>query len=106
MTMDPFLALEIVEDQTTFLEFVRVLIADRIEGAGSLETGGGIGITMPDGRRLIERDDSGWNNFTISAFLEASLAWAEDSDFGKRQSISENPWRQFATFLYCGKIYE
>ena len=35
--MDPFLALEMVEDQTTFLEFVRVLIAGRIEVGALLD---------------------------------------------------------------------
>jgi len=106
MAMEPFEALELVEDQSTFLEFVRALAADRVEGQRSLEAGGGAGIRMPDGTRLIDLDDFGWRNFTIVDFLEASLSWAEDSDFGARQGISPNPWRQFATFLYCGKIYE
>lgn len=50
---------------------------------------------------------NGWQNVTIDGFLAGANAWAEDSDFGKTQGISpDNPWRQFATFLYCGKIYE
>jgi hypothetical protein len=104
--MEPFEALELVNDQTTFLEFVRVLAADRAEGQRLLEAGGGVGFKMPDGTRLIDCDDNGWRNFTIADFLDASVAWAEASEFGARQGISQNPWRQFATFLYCGKIYE
>ena len=30
-----------------------------------------------------------------------------DSQFGQTQGPgTTNPWRVFATFLYCGKIYE
>jgi hypothetical protein len=34
-------------------------------------------------------------------------AYARDSRFGESQGLDiANPWRVFATFLYCGKIYE
>jgi hypothetical protein len=49
----------------------------------------------------------GWNNITIESFLEAACSWAEDTEFGKTQNLSETHfWRKFATFLYLGKIYE
>jgi hypothetical protein len=52
-------------------------------------------------------DAGGWENTSIDGFLEAAIAWAEDSDFGTSQDLSpDNPWAQFANFLYCGKIYE
>jgi len=48
-----------------------------------------------------------WENTTIESFLEAAAAWARDSQFGQTQGLkTANPWRVFATFLYCGKIYE
>jgi hypothetical protein len=106
MSLDPSDLLESVEDQETFLEFVRALIRDRIEGEASLKSGGGAGWTLPDGTRFVDSDENGWRNFSIEDFLGASLGWAEDTEFGKTQNISTNPWRQFATFLYLGKIYE
>ena len=52
-------------------------------------------------------DIGGWENTSIERFLEAAIAWAEDSNFGNSQGLSlENPWKKFAVFLYCGKMYE
>ena len=43
----------------------------------------------------------------IAEALEAAQAWAEDSNFGESQGLKEaSPWKKFAVFLYCGKIYE
>lgn len=71
-----------VMDATTFVAFVHALAADK-------------------------RADNNWENTSVETFLEAAIAWAEDSEFGIRQGLSpSNPWAQFATFLYCGKIYE
>ena len=48
-----------------------------------------------------------WESGTIASFLYGAIAWAEASNFGTRQDLSdENPWGQFAAFLYCGKMYE
>jgi hypothetical protein len=75
--------LETVSDETTFLAFVRALAADR--------------------RHALEA----WENESIEGFLEAASSWAEDSDFGSKQGLSSaSPWKKFAVFLYCGKIYE
>lgn len=71
-----------VMDATTFLAFVHALAADK-------------------------RASNDWENTSVETFLEAAIAWAEGSEFGIRQGLSpSNPWAQFATFLYCGKIYE
>jgi len=75
--------LEAVDDEATFLAFVQALAVDR------------------------RNDAEHWENGTIEDFLEAANAWAEASDFGASQGLSAaSPWRKFATFLYCGKIYE
>ena len=59
------------------------------------------------GRQLISRSfRGGWENSTMEDFLESATAWAESTNFGENQGLSGNPWRQFAAFLYCGKIYE
>jgi hypothetical protein len=75
--------LDAVTDEATFLEFVCALTADRRDNAQA------------------------WENSSIEDFLEASRSWAEDSEFGSRQGLSAaSPWKKFAVFLYCGKIYE
>lgn len=75
--------LETVNDEATFLAFVQALAVDRLS------------------------DAEHWENGSIERFLEAASAWAEDSDFGSKQGLSRaSPWRKFATFLYCGKVYE
>ncbi|MCU6499569.1 hypothetical protein LPN04_17380 [Rugamonas sp. A1-17] len=75
--------LEAVIDEATFLDFVRALTADRLENSQE------------------------WENGTIEDFLEAASSWADDSEFGSRQGLSNaSPWKKFAVFLYCGKIYE
>jgi hypothetical protein len=91
-------ALESVSDEISFLAFVRLLAEDR--------------------RHELEKDAAspsspygssanGWENGTIESFLGAAVAWAEATDVGLSQGHSpENPWKRFAAFLYCGKIYE
>lgn len=75
--------LETVTDEASFLAFVHALVVDR------------------------RSDAEHWENGSIEDFLEAASAWAEDSAFGSKQGLSSaSPWRKFATFLYCGKIYE
>jgi hypothetical protein len=74
--------LDQVESRDSFFDFVRALIQDR-------------------------RNPAGWENDTIEGFLEAALAWAEDSGMGESQGLTEDQiWKMFAVFLYCGKIYE
>jgi glycine C-acetyltransferase len=44
---------------------------------------------------------------TIEAFLGAASSWAESTNVGLTQGLDPaNPWKRFAVFLYCGKIYE
>ena len=86
--------LETVSDVTTFLAFVRTLIKDREAEAGhSIDDFG--------------RGENGWENHTIEGFLEAALSWAESTNLGASQGmVDASPWKRFAVFLYCGKIYE
>ncbi len=73
--------LDQVRDAKTFLAFARALVED-----------------LPNNE---------WENTTIKAFLDGAIAWAQASNFGVDQGLQlSNPWRQFANFLYCGKIYE
>jgi hypothetical protein len=99
--MDP-LDPDAVRDRESFFAFVRALVADR-EAAVEAERR-----NPTDPRFLgLVRDAGGWYNFTIEAYLEAALRWAEDSDMGESQGLPAGPsWQAFAAFLYCGKIYE
>lgn len=90
--------LERVTDQESFLAFVRALAQDR-RSAAQAESKNAASPYGPDA--------GGWENTSIESFLEAAIAWAEDSNFGLKQGLaSVSPWRKFAVFLYYGKIYE
>ena len=87
-----------VHDGHTLLEFVKALIADRQDELAKESRSP----PSPYGAGA-----NGWENGTIEGFLGAASAWAESTSFGETQGLSDtNPWRQFAAFLYCGKIYE
>ncbi len=90
---DPFDLLEQVTDRESFLAFDRALAADREDEVAKEQ----VQPSSPYGPGA-----NGWENATIEAFLEAALAWANDSG-----DLPEEPsWYAFANFLYCGKIYE
>ena len=85
-------------DEKSFLDFVNALIADR-ERAIEAEKQNPSSLYGPDA--------GGWENVSIEPFLEAAVAWAEDSNFGLNQGLAaSNPWHRFAAFLYAGKIHE
>jgi hypothetical protein len=86
--------LALVTDEATFLAFVAALIDDRrASDAGQIDECG--------------RSDNGWENHSIEDFLEAAYAWGESTNIGEKQGLqATSPWMRFATFLYCGKIYE
>ena len=91
---EPHELLKEVEDEASFLLFVKSLITDR---------------EAHEGKPIDEVGFAGdWANNSISGFLEAAVAWAEDSNFGVRQDseLEFNKWKQFAVFLYCGKTHE
>ncbi len=91
-------ALDSVSDAASFLAFARLLTEDRIDEVQKEAASP----SHPHGP-----DANGWENGTIEAFLEAAIAWAEATDVGLSQGLTpDNPWKRFAVFLYCGKIYE
>jgi hypothetical protein len=84
--------LEAVVDESSFLAFVDVLARDRRESEDPDRSG---------------ESQNAWENTSIADFLEAGHAWAQDSAFGRSQGLADaSPWKKFAVFLYCGKIYE
>jgi hypothetical protein len=73
-----------VSDRESFLVFVDAVIVERKNA---------------DAQDAL----SGWQNDTIEQYLESAAAWTKDS---AHSFSSENPWRNFAEFLYMGKMYE
>ncbi|MCQ8130613.1 DUF7660 family protein [Methylomonas rivi] len=94
---------EKVEDQESFLAFVRELVKDR-ESAVKKERGNPSSPYGPDA--------GGWENTSIESYLESAVAWAEDSQFGSKMAFPEyelnnvSEWRKFAAFLMAGRVYE
>jgi hypothetical protein len=92
--------LEQVQDRESFLRFVAALIQDR-KAAVAAEA------ANPTPFLGLCPDAGGWYNTSIEGYLDAALSWAESTDMGVRQGLSEDPsWQAFAVFLYVGKIYE
>ena len=96
--MEPILQPDKVHDRESFFAFVRQLATDRklaIEREAKTPS-------SPYGP-----DAGGWENVTIESYLDAALSWAEDTEMGTTQGLSPDPsWKEFATFLCVGKIYE
>jgi len=86
-----------VTDWHSLLAFARALVADREDD---------IAKEKQSASPRFGPGANGWENGSIEAFLDAAIRWAESTVFGETQGLSGNPWRQFAAFLYCGKIYE
>jgi hypothetical protein len=84
-------------DERTLLDFIRALVADPEDEVAKEARSP----SSPYGPGA-----NGWQNIKIEHFLEAASRWAESTNFGQTQGLSGNHWRQFAAFLYCGKIYE
>ncbi|NJK48241.1 hypothetical protein HC931_08685 [Candidatus Gracilibacteria bacterium] len=90
--------LKMVSDRESFFDFVRALIADR-ENEVTKER------IDPNSSYFLNTNK--WENETIESFLESALACAEATEMGQTQGLPEElSWKSFATFLYCGKIYE
>ena len=98
MPENPNDLLDLVKDEATFLAFVEALRLDRIEEKEREH----VSPSSPLGPGA-----NGWQNQTIEQFLGAAVSWAEDTDVGLTQGLDPTkPWKRFAVFLYCGKIYE
>lgn len=92
--------LDAVSDRDTFLAFLAALIVDR-EHAEDIER---------SNPKFHQWGGAGnWQNSSISAFLGAGSCYFQHPDYPHRDSPSHaSPlsWRDFAEFLYFGKIYE
>jgi hypothetical protein len=89
---------ERVNDLESFLDFVGALAEDRRNEVEKER----INPSNPYGPGA-----NGWENTTIEDFLDAAARWAEATKMGETLGLPADPtWKNFAVFLYCGKIYE
>ena len=92
----PGALLDTVINRETFLAFVFSLAENRRQAEA-------IELAAPERYKWGGAD--GWQNQTISSFLEASAAGVDHPSWP--EPTAENPsWRDFALFLWMGKIYE
>lgn len=85
--------LDSVIDEQSFLRFASALHEERA--------------AFEDSESSLDGFQGPWANGTIAAFLEAAIAWSDDSDFGARPGPKpNNPWQLFASFLWAGRNYE
>ncbi len=94
---------ENVKDEKSFLLFVKELVRDRKRSVNKEK----INPSSPYGP-----DAGGWENTSIECYLEGAIAWAEDSEFGRRMAFPElelkkvSEWRRITAFLMAGRVYE
>ncbi|MFN5982893.1 MAG: hypothetical protein ACK476_18955 [Fluviicola sp.] len=85
--------LEKVNSKDSFLQFVKALKLDKIEEDEKEKI---------NPSSLYSSGINGWENGTISSFLESIESFGEDSEH-----IGEEPnWKSFALLLFAGKFYE
>ena len=97
MTDDLDEMLEAVVDRDSFLAFVKALIADRQNEMAQAKEN-----PSPPW----SAGANGWEHGTIEGYLEAAVAWMENSQGTAWELPAEPSWKSFATFLYRGKSYE
>jgi len=86
-----------VQTEADFLRFAMALLADWQDEQEKLKTIAKAKYGGPG--------PNGWQNGTIGAFLDAMIAWAEDSDHTGRYDEAPN-WSLFARMLLAGSRYE
>lgn len=91
-------ALEKVEDEESFIDFVLALGDDRADEVKKEQ----IKPSSPYSPGV-----NGWENISVEGFLESAAEWARVSQAGlKHYKKPENIWKRCADILYAGKIYE
>jgi hypothetical protein len=94
--------LQSVTDRDSFLAFLSALIADR-KAAEERER------SNPDRYRWGAAVPGDWEHSSISSYLGAAACYFKHPIYSHRDTPSHSAplsWRDFAEFLYLGKIYE
>lgn len=93
--MSQFIDPDSVTDRESFERFVEALIADRKQ-ADEAE--------RADPERYRWGGANGWQNSSITMFLECALAGSQAQD--DWATCRAPTWHHLAVFLFLGKIYE
>lgn len=88
-----------VDSKESFLRFVHALAKDAEAAEAEAEH-------TADGK--LNTSPRGWENGSISTFLDAMSAWASaNSGITGEPHVPEQPtWRSLAEILHAGKVYE
>ncbi|MCP5072993.1 MAG: hypothetical protein GY947_06825 [Rhodobacteraceae bacterium] len=97
MRKEPNEQVELVIDEASFIDFLDVLAQDK-EAEDDLEK---TKPSSPYGPGAL-----GWENGTISTFLESASACGKAHLSEGGIAPGANPWRVCATILLAGKYYE
>lgn len=87
-----------VEDEKSFLEFIRAIGEDWVDEQNKESKNP----SSPYGPGA-----NGWENSDIGSFFDAAHAWGEASINGHHgYNKPNNPWKRAAQILRAGKYYE
>lgn len=87
---------EQVHDEKTFVDFLEVLMLDRLRS-----------VELAEENPSLHALELGWENESIEDFLESAIAWARAPGWAEPESErAPNPWRLAAKIMHAGKIYE
>ncbi len=90
--------LAMVCDEDSFVAFISALADDKADEDATRKN---------SSLQPFSPGANGWENGTITSFLEAAAAWAQDSKDGMPHcQKTGNPWKRCAEIIYMGKIYE
>ena len=98
MSTDLYKLADSVETEEDFIRFIDVLMKDKIDEEGKEAT--------TESNRW-GTGPNGWENSSLTGFLESAHAWANVSINGfDGYRKPTNPWRRAAQILHAGKFYE
>lgn len=84
---------DLVKTEKDFIDFLRKLYKEKVKDDND-----------NDNDKKYSSGKYGWENQTITSFLEAMLSGYEDHHFEDKEF--DNVWNKMANIVYLGKIYE
>lgn len=97
MSKNLFEIADSVETEIDFLNFLETLMQDRQDEEQKEKANPSSPYTSVT---------NGWENGSISTFLDAAMSWGKESENIPSYTKPENPWKRAAHILHAGKFYE